>query len=112
LEREWLHETLTHLGFKPTEIQVYMFLAYNEPKTAKQIAESLSYSKQRVHRSINNLKDKECIKVVTKQANCYTVEPIDKVLRNHANMKNWEAQKLEQNKQAILKGWQSKIEGK
>lgn len=83
MEKEWLRETLTYLGFKPTEIQVYTFLAYNEPKTAKQIAESLNYSKRRVHRGINNLKDKECIKVVTKQANCYAAEPIDKVLGNY-----------------------------
>ena len=107
MQNEWLKETLSKVGLTPAEIEVYTLLAFGEPKTAKQISQSLTITKQRVYQKVNHLRRKGYIKVISGQGQRYCAEPIDQILKLYADIKIKEAQNLSERKEDIMKNWDS-----
>jgi sugar-specific transcriptional regulator TrmB len=100
-------KTLNNLGFKLYDAEVYVFLAFNGPKKAQDIASSLKMKKSQVYRSLKNLRNKEIIQ--TNLPAQFSAISLDKVLESFVQAKLKEAKRMENNKEDVLALWKSSL---
>jgi sugar-specific transcriptional regulator TrmB len=109
LTQEWILEILAKFGLKRQDAEVYVYLAENGPKNAKDIVLSLKTSKPKVYRSLRKLQNKKIVKVIPKHPNNFSVVSIDKLLDLLAKSSLEEAQRIEHDKDRILRFWKTNV---
>ncbi|HKZ88455.1 MAG TPA: helix-turn-helix domain-containing protein [Candidatus Bathyarchaeia archaeon] len=107
LAQEWMLKTLVNFGFERQDAEVYVYLALNGPKKAKDIATALKTYERQIYRSIKNLQDKEIVNATPDLPAIFSVISLDKLLDLLAKASLEEARRIEQEKDGILRLWKS-----
>jgi sugar-specific transcriptional regulator TrmB len=106
---ELLIETLVELGLKPTDTQVYIFLAKKGPQRVKDLVNSLRITKQQLYPSLKNLEERCVVNSSNERPAVFSAVPIEQVLDALIKAKIKETQHMIQNKEALLSKWKLKI---
>ena len=106
---ELLIETLVELGLKPTDTQVYIFLAKKGPQRVKDLVNSLRITKQQLYPSLKNLEERCVVNSSNERPAIFSAVPIEQVLDALIKAKIKETQHMIQNKEALLSKWKLKI---
>jgi sugar-specific transcriptional regulator TrmB len=110
LKKEWMLKTMDSLGFKQKDAQVYVYLALNGPKRAKDIAEAMNTYKLQVYRSLKKLKSKEVVNATSSfPAEFYAIS-FDRVLDLFMKTATEQAKAFQISKEELLSSWFSMIE--
>jgi sugar-specific transcriptional regulator TrmB len=111
LTQEWMLKTLLDLGFKQQDAEVYMFLALNGPKRAREIAGALKTYKRKVYRTLKTLQNmKVTSATLTIPAEFFAIS-FDKVLDMLIKANVEEANRIEQEKEVMFALWKKSITG-
>lgn len=102
-------KTLVDLGFKQQDAQVYVYLALNGPKKAKDIVTALKTYKRQVYRSLRKLQNKEIVNATPELPASFSVISLDKLLELLAKASLEEARRIEREKDGILRLWKSSV---
>ncbi len=109
LAQEWMLKTLTSIGFKQTDAEVYVSLTENGRQKAREIAEALKTQRRQVYRSLKTLQAKGIVKASTEHPTQFSAIPFENVLDALIKANVEEAKQLEQEKMKILTRWQTMI---
>jgi sugar-specific transcriptional regulator TrmB len=93
------------LGLRQLEAEVYIHIALNGPKKARDIAEALKISEQLLYRSLRSLKSKEIVHTSPPRPAEFSAIPFDKALELLMKAHIRESQNIEQEKDEILSQW-------
>ena len=100
-------KTLVNFGFERQDAEVYVYLALNGPKNAKDIATALKTYERQVYRSLKKLTNKEIVNATPEPPANFSVISLDKLLDLLAKARLEEARRIEQEKDSILRLWKS-----
>jgi sugar-specific transcriptional regulator TrmB len=106
-----MFKTLESLGLKHLDAEVYVYLAQNQPKKAREISEALETRKRQLYRSLRKLQCKEMVRASQERPARFSAISFDKVLDQFIEANREEAQRIEEDKEQILLMWRSKILG-
>ena len=95
------------LRLSETDAQVYVFLALNGPRKAKDITDKLRLHKEQLYRSLKNLRDKNVVKASTDHPAVFSAIPFEKVLNMLAETKNEQAKALQESRDELLSSWRN-----
>ena len=109
LTQEWMLKTLVNLGFEQQDAEVYVYLALNGPKKAKDIATALKTYERQVYRSLKKLQNKEIVNATPDLPANFSVISLDKLLDLLARASLEEARRIEQERDRILRLWKSSV---
>ena len=109
LAQEWMLKTLVNFGFERQDAEVYVYLALNGPKKAKDIATALKTYERQVNRSLKKLQNKEIVNATPELPAIFSVISLDKLLDLLARASLEEARRIEQEKDRILRLWKSSV---
>jgi sugar-specific transcriptional regulator TrmB len=109
LTQEWMLKTLTSLGFKYTEAEVYISLTRSGSQGIREIAEALKTSRMQVYRSLKNLKARGIVQASNNRPAEFSALSFEKVLDALIKANVEEAKRLETEKERILSRWQIMI---
>ncbi len=99
-------KALTKLGLSTTDAEVYIFLAFKIPQTAKNIADALRIREQKLYSCLESLQGKGIVNCTSSRPRLFSAVPIENVVNLLVKMNLEEAQSMEQNRQEILEYWQ------
>ncbi len=102
-------KTLVNLGFKQQDAEVYVYLALNGSKKAKDIATALKTYERQVYRSLRKLHAKEIVNATPEFPAIFSVVSLEKLLDLMAKASLEEARRIEQEKDGILRLWKSSV---
>jgi sugar-specific transcriptional regulator TrmB len=105
LSFELLIETLVGFGFKPTDAQVYIFLAKKGPQRGKDLVNSLKITKQQLYPSLKNLQERGIVNSTHERPAIFSAVSIEKVLDAFIKARMEEIQRMIQNKEELLSSW-------
>ncbi len=98
-------KTLTSLGFKYTEAEVYISLTRSGSQGIREIADALKTSKTQVYRILKNLKARGIVEASNSRPAEFSVLSFENVLDSLIRANVEEAKKLEVEKERILTRW-------
>jgi sugar-specific transcriptional regulator TrmB len=104
-------KTLSNLGFKEHDAQVYIFLGLNGPKKAKDIAVALETYKRKVYRSLRQLQNRGLIKVSSRLPGEFSATSFDQVLELLRLETIKETDQIEQKKDYFVALWKTNVTG-
>jgi sugar-specific transcriptional regulator TrmB len=107
LSFELVIETLVGFGFKPTDAQVYLFLAKKGPKRGKDLVNSLKLTKQQLYSSLKKLKERGIVNSTYERPAIFSAVAIERVLDILIKKKIEETQSMIRNKEEIISSWRS-----
>lgn len=107
MSQEKILKTLVSIGLTQWDAKVYVLLAKRGPIKARDAAEALTISKQRLYPIIRSLQRKGIVNSTLERPARFSAEPFEKVLDLFVKAKMAEAHHVQQNKDAILSDWQS-----
>jgi sugar-specific transcriptional regulator TrmB len=107
LSFELVIETLVGFGFKPTDAQVYLFLAKKGPKRGKDLVNSLKLTKQQLYPSLKKLREKGIVNSTYKRPAIFSAVAIERVLDILIKKKIEETQNMIRNKEELISSWRS-----
>jgi sugar-specific transcriptional regulator TrmB len=107
VSQEKILKTLVSLGLTQWDAEVYVLLAKRGPIKARDAAKVLKISKQRLYPIIRSLQSKGIVNSSLERPARFSAVPFEKVLDLFVKAKMAEAQRVQQNKDAILSDWQS-----
>jgi len=107
VSQEKILKTLVSLGFTQWDAKVYVLLAKRGPIKARDAAKVLKMSKQRLYPIIRSLQSKGIVNSSLERPARFSAVPFARVLDLFVKVKMAEAQRVQQNKDAILSDWQS-----
>jgi sugar-specific transcriptional regulator TrmB len=102
-----LLNALSEFGLKWSDARVYVFLAKNGPHKCKDMCNTMNIAKQQLYPSLKNLQNMGIVNVISKRPAVFTALPLERVLVLFAESKIKDAENTKQNKQEILRVWQS-----
>ncbi len=105
LTQEWILKTLTSLGLKQTDAEVYVSLTKSGSQKAADIAETLETYKRQIHRSLRNLQAKGMVNASPERPAQFTAISFEKVLDELIKANVEEAKRTEKEKEKILSRW-------
>lgn len=100
---------LVNFGFKIQDAEVYIFLATNGPKNARVITISLKTHKHKVYKSLRGLQNKRIVNATPEHPANFSVISLDKLLDLLAKSSLEEAQRIEKEKDHILRLWKTSV---
>ena len=109
MTHEWMLKTLTKIGFKYPDAEVYLSLTRDGSQTAREIAEALKTEKRRIYRSLENLKAKGFVYANNEHPTQFSALSFEKVLETLTKANVEEANRLETEKERILSRWRALI---
>jgi sugar-specific transcriptional regulator TrmB len=109
LTQEWTLKTLTSLGFKQADAEVYVSLIENGSQKARDIAGTLKTYTRQVYRSLKNLQAKGIVNASTERPAQFSALSFEKVLDALIKANMEEAKRTEQEKEKILSRWHAMI---
>jgi sugar-specific transcriptional regulator TrmB len=98
-------KTLTTLGFKETEAQVYVSLTTEGPQHARDIAEALRIYKRKLYRDLRKLQQKGLVNASQEQPAQFSAVSFEKIIDLLIKTHLKEARRIEREKQEILSQW-------
>jgi len=107
LSFEQVIETLVGFGFKPTDAQVYIFLAKKGPQRGKDLFNSLKITKQQLYPSLKNLQERGIVNSTHERPAIFSAVSIEKVLDALIKTRIEETQRMIQNKEELISSWRS-----
>ena len=107
LSFELVIETLVGFGFKPTDAQVYIFLAKKGPQRGKDLVNSLKITKQQLYPSLKNLQERGIVNSTHERPAIFSAVSIEKVLDALIKTKIEETERMIQNKEKLISSWRS-----
>lgn len=110
MTQQWMLKTLSDLGFRQKDAEVYVFLAMNGSQKAKEITKALHTCERQVYRILKRLQQSQVVAATPKPPAQFSAIPFDRVLDSlmKANLK--EAERIEEKKDKILSLWKSSID--
>src|SRR3990170_6793334 len=111
LSKEWMVKMLESLGLKHLDAEVYVYLAQNDPKKARDIAQALETYKRQLYRSLKNLQRKGMVSASQERPARFSAVSFDKVLDQFIKANREDAERIEENKEQILLTWRTEILG-
>jgi len=109
LTQEWTLKTLTSLGFKQADSEIYLLLTKNGSQKARNIAKTLKTQRRQVYRSLQNLQTKGIVNASTERPAQFSAVSFEKVLDELIKSNREEAKRIEKNKNELLTKWQTLI---
>jgi sugar-specific transcriptional regulator TrmB len=103
-------KTLVNLGFKQHDAEVYLFLALNGSKKAKDIADALKTHKRQVYRILQKLQNKEIVKATSSLPPKFYVVSFECVLDLFMKAATEQAKALQASRKELLSSWRSIIQ--
>ena len=103
-------KTMVSFGFKQRDAEVYVYLAVNGPKRAKDIAEALNTYKLQVYRSLRKLQSKEVVNATSSLPAEFYAVSFEKVLDLFMKAATEQAKAFQASKEELLSTWRSMIE--
>ncbi len=107
MSKELTLKTLKSLGLKHLDAEVYVYLAQNYPKKAREIAEALETYKRQLYRSLKTLQRKGMISVSQERPARFSAVAFNTVLDQFSKTNREEANRVEENREKILSVWRS-----
>jgi sugar-specific transcriptional regulator TrmB len=105
MNRDWMLKTLTKLGFKETDAQLYVHVASEGPQRAQSIAQALNLQKRGLYHSLRKLKRKGLVIGSGDRPAMYSVISFDRLLDILIKTQLKEAQRIELEKETLLNQW-------
>jgi len=109
LNRNQLLRLLVSLGIRRLDAEVYLFLTTNGPKKGWDISNELKINKQKLYRSLKNLRNNGLVKMSFERPALFTAVTIEDALNSFRDVKLEEAQFIKEKKDELLSRWQSMI---
>jgi len=109
LSKEWMQKTLMSLGFKETDIQVYLLLSTEGPKKARDIAEDLNLSSQQLSSILKKLQSRGLVNASNDYPACFSPVLFEKVLDCLVKAKKEQHKTLQESRKELLSTWRSII---
>ncbi|HEX9262117.1 MAG TPA: helix-turn-helix domain-containing protein [Candidatus Bathyarchaeia archaeon] len=106
LTQEWMLKTLTSLGFKNLDAEVYISLTRNGSQEVRDLAEALKTDRMQVYRSLRDLKAKGVVQASNGRPAEFSALSLELVLDELIKANVEEARRLEREKEKILSRWQ------
>ena len=107
MSQEKVIKTLESLGLTQMDAKVYVLIAKKGPIKARDAAKALKISKQRLYPILKNLQSKGIVNSTLERPARFTALPFEKVLDLFVKVKLEQAQRIQQNRDALLSDWQS-----
>ena len=105
-------KTLVNLGFKKEHAEVYILLATEGPKRARDIAQDLRIHKRQLYRALRTLKNKGVVTVPPGYPTLFSAVLFEKALDLFIEAKTEQQKALQASKEEILSTWRSMTEKK
>ncbi len=100
---------LMMLGIRRVDAKIYFYLATNGPKKGRDLAGDLGIYKQKLYRSLKNLKEKGLVKASSEHPATFAAITVEDSLDYFLEAKLEEAQFIKEKKDELLSRWQSMI---
>ena len=97
---------LTQIGLLQTDAEVYLFLAIQGPKKAKDLANELRMSSLKIHIILKRLQEKGFVAAAPTN---FVALPFERMLDSLAKTRLQEAKEIAEKKSTILTQWQSLV---
>lgn len=107
MSRERISQALLSLGLSQTDSRVYLYLATNSPKKAKNIAKALKITKQQLYPTLRNLKNKGILTATSQRPAIYSAISFEKVIEQMIKAKMEQSKAIKENKKNLLAVWRS-----
>ena len=104
-----MFKTLKSLGFKKTDVKVYIFLTTQGLQKATDIAEALNLSRKQLYRILKNLQKQGIINASTEKPDCFSAVPFENVLELFIEVKMDQQRVLQESREELLFAWHSII---
>jgi sugar-specific transcriptional regulator TrmB len=95
------------LGLSKREIQVYMFLAKSGVQSTSFVAKRLKMERVQAYRTFKKLQEKGYIEATLERPTRFSIVPFEALVDSFINAKKNEVSNLNDQKQDLLKAWQS-----
>ena len=100
-----MQKTLESLGFTETDAQIYVYLATEGPRKAKDIAEALNLQKQKIYNTLKNLQKKAIVNASPEHPARFSAVLFEKVLDQLIKAKMEQQKALQEGKKELLTTW-------
>jgi sugar-specific transcriptional regulator TrmB len=100
-------KTLTGFGIKPTDAQVYVFLAKKGPHTGKDLSHAMNLHKHQLYTCLKCLRTKGFVTASRERPALFSAVPFENVVDLLVKTRLEEAQQAQLDKDNALSDWQS-----
>lgn len=107
MSKEWMQKTLMDLGFSEKDSRVYIFIAAEGPKRAKDIAEALNLDSSQLYRILKRLQIRGLVNASSDYPAYFSAVIFDKVLELLVEAKREQHKALLASKKSLLSTWRS-----
>jgi sugar-specific transcriptional regulator TrmB len=107
LSKEWIQRTLMNLGFTEKDTKIYLFLAVEGPKKAKDIAKALNLYNSQLYSILKKLKNNGAVNASSECPARFSAVIFEKVLELLVEAKREQHKALLENKTELLATWRS-----
>ena len=107
MSQENIINTLLDLGLTRIEAKIFIYLSKNGALKAQDVCSSLKISKQQLYPSLKDLRSKGIVNFSIEHPARFSALPFDQALDLLAQTKIKEAKIIQENKNTLLKDWQS-----
>ena len=107
MNKEWMQKTLMNLGFTEKDSQVYLFLANEGPRKAKEIAEALNMCSAQLHSILKKLQNNGLVIASSSRSALFSAVFFEKVLELLVEAKREQHEALLASKEELLSTWRS-----
>ena len=101
--------TFKSFGLKPSDAQVYVFLAKKGSHTGKDLSNALRIPQEQLHQCLKDLENKGIINASSENLLLFSALPFEKIVDLLVKTKLEEARRTQQEKDEALSNWQSMI---
>jgi len=102
-------ETLADFKLRPSDANIYVFLAKNGPHKGKDLCSALNMPKHRLYQCLRKLEDSGVVNATPERPALFSAVPLEKVLDILVKKKLEEAQRTQQSRDEALSHWQALI---
>ena len=97
------------LGLKQSDAEVFICLAEEGPRKAREISESLKTQEHFVYRSLRNLRNRKIVNASPEHPAEFSAIPFEKALEALLKARYEETQNIEQERDKILSQWRLQL---
>ena len=106
MSEEIIREVLKNFGLTEKELEIYIFLAKNEPLRGRIIALNLKMQKAQVYRSLKGLQKKGVVQITIESPTRFVAVPFEKVIDLFIKTTHQQAAQIEIAKENLILNWQ------
>jgi sugar-specific transcriptional regulator TrmB len=110
LSRKWIRKTLMNLGFTEKDLQVYLFLANEGPRKAKEIAKALNMCSAQLYGIMKKLQNNDLVIASSSRSALFSAVIFEKAIELLVEAKREQHEALLASKEELLSTWRSLTE--